>query len=799
MRAIARMLLTCLISAVVIASCAKDSIGPPGSSSESPVGQLSLNWFHRCHVDDIGNVECSGMDNFGQLGDGGDTSKRGIVRAISRLRFAQVATGAFHTCALAGTRAYCWGNNFFGQLGDGSKNERRTPVPVAGDLEFASLTAGAFFSCGLTPQGVGYCWGFNGSGAIGDGSNTDRVAPARVASDIRFKAISAGADHACALAIDGYAYCWGANDVGQLGASHRRASSRPIAVGDNLTFRSITAGSGITCGVAEGGARYCWGTGYPAPFSRRKTSKRPPDTKGLSITNGVAPSIAFPSTSAAQIPVPSQPYQWPVKPEDRARTGQDYAQYDYGSPQKYHTGIDIGADRGSAVFPMTSGMVIKIQQNDPNTYCNQETPGSCWDHGFGNTVIVQNGPALYTQYSHLESIPQSLINSCQIISDGSLPELHPLPSRWACSIGVTPSMQIGTVGASCYGVDPCSLSGGGYNPVHLHFEVKNFGYLGLSLGKATDDCAECGYTIKHPDSASIGFYYYDPALFLDRVVGPASVQLKVTAAGSQETGRIGPEELYRDFTELPQGAELTGHWFDPVASANCSDGWWDFRQSDGSYMADNSKGGKIPDAWACAGNQDEQWLLPETYMPDLTVRAQVDAQYGSGELGVHVPVTVVRKQGPLKNGVYATAGLYLSRDGQLDSSAALLWHSNDGPTPDFPITALNDYGYRTVTATIDLPPKGGWYYLIVAVDYPINYYQESNEVNNVSLVPIAVECRGDVNDDLTVNVIDLGILLANWNKTGLLSADVNGDGVVNVIDLGIVLSDWNCSTSGTSA
>lgn len=50
--------------------------------------------------------------------------------------------------------------------------------------------------------------------------------------------------------------------------------------------------------------------------------------------------------------------------------------------------------------------------------------------------------------------------------------------------------------------------------------------------------------------------------------------------------------------------------------------------------------------------------------------------------------------------------------------------------------------------------------------------------------------KGDFNNDGRVNVIDLGILLSDWNSATKPSADINQDGRVNVIDLGIMLSSW---------
>ena len=49
--------------------------------------------------------------------------------------------------------------------------------------------------------------------------------------------------------------------------------------------------------------------------------------------------------------------------------------------------------------------------------------------------------------------------------------------------------------------------------------------------------------------------------------------------------------------------------------------------------------------------------------------------------------------------------------------------------------------------------------------------------------------QGDLNCDNQVGIIDLSILLSNWNTTNSV-ADVNKDGQVNIFDLSIMLSRW---------
>jgi hypothetical protein len=53
---------------------------------------------------------------------------------------------------------------------------------------------------------------------------------------------------------------------------------------------------------------------------------------------------------------------------------------------------------------------------------------------------------------------------------------------------------------------------------------------------------------------------------------------------------------------------------------------------------------------------------------------------------------------------------------------------------------------------------------------------------------------GDLNNDGTVNVFDLSILLSDWG-TNNATADINKDGTVNIFDLSILLSNWGLTAS----
>jgi hypothetical protein len=53
--------------------------------------------------------------------------------------------------------------------------------------------------------------------------------------------------------------------------------------------------------------------------------------------------------------------------------------------------------------------------------------------------------------------------------------------------------------------------------------------------------------------------------------------------------------------------------------------------------------------------------------------------------------------------------------------------------------------------------------------------------------------RGDINRDGNVNILDIGILIDNYNRTVFTNprADINTDGIVNILDVGIVIDNYN--------
>jgi alpha-tubulin suppressor-like RCC1 family protein len=117
------------------------TFGFPVNSPVAVVGGLTFagvsasGLAHTCGVASTGAAYCWGYDGNGQLGDGAPAlGQSSPVAVVGGLTFAAVSTaaGGEHTCGVTTTGvAYCWGLNTFGQLGNGTQTSSSIPVKVA--------------------------------------------------------------------------------------------------------------------------------------------------------------------------------------------------------------------------------------------------------------------------------------------------------------------------------------------------------------------------------------------------------------------------------------------------------------------------------------------------------------------------------------------------------------------------------------------------------------------------------------------------------------------------------------------
>jgi alpha-tubulin suppressor-like RCC1 family protein len=282
--------------------------------------QISAGNAHSCGVTTGGLAYCWGLQAFGELGDGTQsTTHDAPVAVVGGLRFSQIRAAVTHTCGLTTDGlAYCWGQNDLGQLGDGSTPTHHfSPVPVAGGRKFIQIQVGFEHSCALTSAGVAFCWGMNASGQLGIGNQTGpqvcggqpcAVRPVRVTGGHTFRQIRAAGQHSCGLDDARRFFCWGQNDLGQLGDGTRATRLLPTPVAGDRRFVQVSTQSYHTCGVTAAQVAFCWGLNQVGQLGDGTTTNRPRPTR---VQGGLTFSGLSAGTShTCGVTVKKQAYCW---------------------------------------------------------------------------------------------------------------------------------------------------------------------------------------------------------------------------------------------------------------------------------------------------------------------------------------------------------------------------------------------------------------------------------------------------------------------------------------------------------
>ncbi|MBL6732678.1 MAG: putative Ig domain-containing protein, partial [Candidatus Poseidoniaceae archaeon] len=233
--------------------------------------------WNTCALDSNQNVFCWGRNGNGQIGNGQTGTAacgtsghkcKDIPTATNDLGsdVISLAFGHYHTCAILDNGdVKCWGLDNYGQLGDGGSNANTnapssTLVDLGTGRTAVAVGIGDAYSCAILDNGETKCWGDDVYGQLGDGGSATNInAPSSTAIDLgtgrTAVALGGGKYHVCAILDNGEAKCWGRDNYGQLGdGGSNTDQGSPVAVSGSDTWdttRTVSSGSGSGSGSSQ--------------------------------------------------------------------------------------------------------------------------------------------------------------------------------------------------------------------------------------------------------------------------------------------------------------------------------------------------------------------------------------------------------------------------------------------------------------------------------------------------------------------------------------------------------------------
>ncbi len=236
-----------------------------------------------------GAVAAWGFNGDGLLGDNTTTDRLVPVAVDTTTNSAlfgktvvAITAGRYQSAALCsdGTVA-CWGLNDEGQLGNGGTNNSPLPVAVNTGTNSAlfgktvvAISSGLSHTLALSSDGTLAGWGQNTSAQLGEGFKATMYrSPVAVKMDSAdsalfgksVAAIAAGRRHSAALCTDGTVATWGDHSLGALGTNSNGLVPKAVNTRQGVsalygkTVTAITASYGNTLGLCSDDALTAWG------------------------------------------------------------------------------------------------------------------------------------------------------------------------------------------------------------------------------------------------------------------------------------------------------------------------------------------------------------------------------------------------------------------------------------------------------------------------------------------------------------------------------------------------------------
>ena len=230
--------------------------------------KLACGAVHCCVVSNSGHrLQCWGRGEEGQLGSGNLNPVNPIPNSIAIPRTIDMSCGMLFTCILTDVGdVQCTGDNRYGQMGINSTTTAfSTLTIVPGLANIVQLTLGAYHACALDSFNQPLCWGSNVYGELGIGSNqtvSGVIAPIGLPSPVAEIFAGSNSIATCFLLLTDVVYCTGNNLYGVLGSPLIDVLTTPVLfLNGTKGITDMVLNAMFGCVVQDGRLR-CLGSNY---------------------------------------------------------------------------------------------------------------------------------------------------------------------------------------------------------------------------------------------------------------------------------------------------------------------------------------------------------------------------------------------------------------------------------------------------------------------------------------------------------------------------------------------------------
>ena len=241
----------------------------------------------------------SGLNNYGQLGDGTTTYRADLAQVkINENTYlnniVRIAAGASHCLALTKDgEVYAWGLGTSGQLGQNNTKNSLYAVKVlnpAGDdtlKNIIDISAGAAHSIAINKNGEAFAWGVGTNYRLGNNSTATKMLPTKILTVSNAMKVSAGSINASILRGDGEIYGTGGNTYGQNANGATSDWTNAFLMGNNANktiygnIIDVVSGGNHTLFLEDTGKVYVAGLGTSGELSQASTANFTTITEAL--------------------------------------------------------------------------------------------------------------------------------------------------------------------------------------------------------------------------------------------------------------------------------------------------------------------------------------------------------------------------------------------------------------------------------------------------------------------------------------------------------------------------------------